>query len=402
MKTLEQVICISLTTTTFKVQIYPVSSMYSVYIPHIPVVYNNNMVADIFHSLSIGRVERVDFLAPHEHKPRIRRAFVHFHPYNTILVASLIQKHAAHEALRIVVDVEGHYWDLCENKHPVPESDLNIHQLAENLRILQASFESKIAELTEKLSVVPQMQEEIASLKSHIRYLEDPEWLTSTATGFDNGPLTTSMLNDEIYDEDSCCDDHDDEDCCESAAIHPCNASEYAAAINPCDVAFCQDHDDDNDNDNDNHDLCDDSFSDDITACTPTHATEMNTDNAANFRAEIEHHFVNEDARVDAPPIIQTKSGHIYDEAVDVDIDEADDVDIDEAVDVDIDEAVDVDIDEAVDVDIDESDDVDIDEPDDAADDVADDNDDVPTANDEYPFVNIGYADDGRIYVEYE
>jgi hypothetical protein len=338
--------------------------MYSVYIPHIPVVYNNNMIADIFHSLSIGRVERVDFLAPHEHNQRIRRAFVHFHPYNTILVASLIQKHAAHEALRIVVDVEGHYWDLCENKHPVPESDLNIHQLAENLRILQANFESKIAELTEKLAAVPQMQEEIASLKSHIRYLEDPEWLMSTATGFDNGPLTTSMLNEDyIDDQDSCCDeDDDDEEHDASAAIHPCNASEYAAAIHPCDVAFCQDHDDDNDNDNDNHDLCDDSFSDDITACTPIHATEINPDNAANFRAEIENHFVNERAKVAPPPLVRPKSEHCYDDAVDVDVD-------DDASDADDDD---------------------------------DDIGEVPTANDEYPFVSIGYADDGRIYVEYE
>jgi hypothetical protein len=40
--------------------------------------------------------------------------------------------------------------------------------------------------------------------------------------------------------------------------------------------------------------------------------------------------------------------------------------------------------DEAVDVDIDDEDDA------------------FPTANDEDPFVSIGYADDGRIYVEYE
>jgi hypothetical protein len=82
----------------------------------------------------------------------------------------------------------------------------------------------------------------------------------------------------------------------------------------------------------------------------------MNPENAgADFRAEIEHHFVNERARV-AQPLVRTKSTHIYDEAVDVDVDENDD----------------------------------------------DDDDRVPTANDEDPIVSIGYADDGRIYVEYE
>jgi hypothetical protein len=341
MKTREQVICISLTTTTFKVQIYPVSSMQSVYIPHIPVAYTSEMVTYVFDQFAIGQVSRVDFLPPHETKPRIRQAFVHFNAYRNDNTSTMVLKHALNQPYRLVVDNQGHYWDLCENKKPVPETHLNINQLAENMRILQASFESKIAELTEKLAVIPQMQEEIASLKSHIRYLEDPEWLTSTATGFDNGPLTTSMLNDDIDDSS------DDEEYDASAAIHPCNASEYAAALHPCDIAFCQDDDDDN------HDLCDDSFSDDITACTPLYSTVTNLESAgADFRAEIEHHFVNERAKVAPLPLVRTNSVHCYDEAIDVDVDDDDDA--------------------------------------------------FPTANDEYPFVSIAYADDGRIYVEYE
>ena len=333
----EEVICISLTTTTFKVQIYPVSSMQSVYIPHIPVAYTSEMVAFMFDQLAIGQVNRVDFLAPHETNPRIRQAFVHFNAYRNVITSAMFLKHAINQPHRLVVDNEGHYWDLCENKKPLPETHLNINQLAENMRILQATFESKIAELTEKLAVIPQMQEEIASLKSHIRYLEDPEWLTSTATGFDNGPLTTSMLND-VIDDSSDDDDDDDEEYDASAAIHPCNASEYAAALHPCDIAFCQD---------------DDSFfSDVVTICTPTYSMEMSMDNGANFRTEIENHFVNERAKV-APPLVRTNSVHCYDEAVDVDVDDNDD-------------------------------------------------DDFPTANDEYPFVSIAYADDGRVYVEYE
>jgi len=323
--------------------------MQSVYIPHIPVAYTSEMVTYIFDQLAIGQVNRVDFLAPHETNPRIRQAFVHFTAYRNDITSTMTLKHALKQPYRLVVDNQGHYWDLCENKKPVPETHLNINQLAENMRILQATFESKIAELTEKLAVIPQMQEEIATLKSHIRYLEDPEWLTSTATGFDNGPLTTSMLNDAIddsSDEDEDEDeDEDDEEYDASAAIHPCNASEYAAALNPCDTAFCQD---------------DDSFfSDVVTICTPTYFMERSTDNAANFRAEIENHFVNERAKAAPSPIMRSTTLHCYDDAVDVDVD--DDVDDDD-----------------------------------------NDDDDIPRANDEYPFVSIGYADDGRIYVEYE
>jgi hypothetical protein len=347
MKTSEQVICISLTTTTFKVQIYQVSSMQSVYIPHIPVAYTSEMVTYVFDQLAIGQVNRVDFLAPHETNPRIRQAFVHYNAYHNVITSAMLIKHAINQSYRLVVDNQGHYWDLYENKKPIPETHLNINQLAENMRILQANFESKIAELTEKLAVIPQMQEEIATLKNRITYLEDPEWLTSTATGFDNGPLTTSMLNEDIDDSD----DDDDQEYDASAAIHPCNASEYAAALHPCDIAFCQD----DDYDHDNHDLCDDSlFSDAITSCTPTYSMETSTDNAANFRAEIENHFVNQRAKVAPPPLVRTRSLHCYDEAVDVDVDDNDH------------------------------------------------DDEVPTANDDYPFVSIGYADDGRIYVEYE
>jgi hypothetical protein len=303
--------------------------MHSVYIPHIPVAYTSEMVTYIFDQLAIGQVNRVDFLAPHETNPRIRQAFVHFNAYHNVITSAMILKHAINQSYRLVVDNEGHYWDLCENKKPIPETHLNINQLAENMRILQATFESKIAELTEKLAVIPQMQEEIAILKSRIRYLEDPEWLLSTGTGFDNGPLTTSMLNDEI-------DDSEDD---EADAVHPCNASEYAAALHPCDIAFCQD--------DDNHDLCDDSFTDDITNCTPAYSMEMSADNAANFRAEIENHFVNERAKIAPPPLMRTKSVHCYDEAIDVDVD---------------------------------------------------DNDDAT----EEPFVSIAFADDGRAYVEHE
>ena len=331
MKMHEEVMCISLTTTTFKVQIYQVSSMQSVYIPHIPVAYTSELVTYIFDQSAIGVVNRVDFLAPHETNPRIRQAFVHFYAYENVITSAMLLKHAINQPHRLIVDNEGHYWDLCENKKPVPETHLNIHQLAENMRILQASFESKIADLTEKLAVIPQMQEEIATLKSRIRYLEDPEWLLSTGTGFDNGPLTTSMLNDEI-------DDDSDDD--EADAVHPCNASEYAAALHPCDIAFCQE-------DDEKHDLCDDSFTDDITNCTPAYSMEMSTDNAANFRTEIENHFVNERAKVAPPPLMRTKSVHCYDEAIDVDVD---------------------------------------------------DNDDAT----EEPFVSIAFADDGRPYMEYE
>ena len=186
--------------------------MYSVYIPNIPVVYNDFMIADIFNTFQLGRVDRVDFLPPHDHNNRIRKVFVHFNPYNSFRMNELVQQHTHNQAMRLIVDGQGHYWDLCENKHPVPNSNLNTHQLTENMRIMQTNFEAKIAELTKKIAIIPQLQEEIANLQSRIKYLEDPEWLTSTGTGYQTDPLTMSMLNDAMIDDGRSDDGSDDDD----------------------------------------------------------------------------------------------------------------------------------------------------------------------------------------------
>jgi hypothetical protein len=254
--------------------------MYSVYIPHIPVSYDSYMVAEIFNLFTIGRVERVDFLAPHESNTRIRQAFVHFHAYSSVPMTTMIQKHAAHESYRMIVDNQGHYWDLCENKRPVPESDLNVHQLAENLRILQSTFETKLAELTAKIAVIPQLHEEIADLKSRVKYLEDPEWLLSTANGFSNtdvnGPLTMSMLHSPPTENDT---------------------------MDNLNNAFIQEDD-----------VCDEDMSDDITLGTSSSYIMSDEDDNQNesitsgnshpnsIRHEIERHFV--ESRANVTPIL--------------------------------------------------------------------------------------------------
>ena len=138
--------------------------MQSYYIPHIPVSYTSEMVTFMFEQLAIGQVTRVDFLAPHEFNTRIRQAFVHFNAYRNDITSTIALKHALNQSHRLVVDSQGHYWDLYENKKPVAETHLNINQLAENMRILQASFEFKIAELAEKLAVIPQIKKKLRPL----------------------------------------------------------------------------------------------------------------------------------------------------------------------------------------------------------------------------------------------
>ena len=272
--------------------------MYSIYIPNIPVAFSEQMVADIFNTFQIGSVERVDFLAPHAHNVRIRKAFVHFNPYNSERMDDIVQQHARNEALRLIVNSQGHYWDLCENKHPVANSNLNIHQLTENMRIMQANFESNIADLTAQVAAIPLMQAEMANLRSRITYLEDPDWLTSTGTGFQTDPLTMSMLNDDDDDVmDDCVSENGSEDY-DVAAVHPCDVQAYEAAM----VSSREDEEYDYEYD----------ATSDAGYLTPIRmACDDVPKTAEEFRNEIENHFVIQRA-TSAPPLMRTASLHYH------------------------------------------------------------------------------------------
>ena len=280
--------------------------MNSIYIPNIPVAFSEQMVAEIFNTFQIGSVERVDFLAPHEHNARIRKAFVHFTPYNSERLCAIAQHHAHNESYRLIVDNQGHFWDLCENKRPIPTSTFNIHQLTENMRIMQTNFESKIADLTAQVAAIPLMQAEMTNLRSRITYLEDPEWLTSTGTGFQTDPLTMSMLNDDDDDDvmDDCASENGSEDY-DVAAVHPCDEQEYEAAM----ASSREDEDEEYDYEYD--------ATSDAGYLTPIRMAcddDVPTTSAAEFRAEIENHFVHErGAAARAPPVMRTYSLHNYD-----------------------------------------------------------------------------------------
>jgi hypothetical protein len=289
---------------------FNLSSMNSIYIPNIPVAFSEQMVAEIFKTFQIGSVERVDFLAPHEHNVRIRKVFVHFTPYNSERMCAIAQQHAHNESYRLIVDGQGHFWDLCENKRPIPTSTFNIHQLTENMRVIQANFESKITDLTAQVAAIPLMQAEIAELRSRIAYLEDPEWLTSTGTGFQTDPLTMTMLNDDDDDDE---DDEDDamDDCVSEngsedydvAAVHPCDEQAYDEAAM---VSSHEDEDEDEEYDYEYDATSDAGYLTPIRmACDDVPKT------AEEFRNEIENHFVIQRA-TSAPPLMRTASLHYH------------------------------------------------------------------------------------------
>jgi hypothetical protein len=108
----------------------------SICIPRLPILYTENDVKYTFKLLGIGEVNRVDFVPIHNHK-NFQLAFVHFDFFYDTAIAQEIQNYLYNNiACKLDVD-NSTFWWILNNNHPIPETKLNIHQLAENIRLLE-------------------------------------------------------------------------------------------------------------------------------------------------------------------------------------------------------------------------------------------------------------------------
>ena len=162
----------------------------SVYIPHMNSHHTKYSVIDIFNEFDIGQVERVDFVPQKSYSGC--EAFVHFYPFDTATMDGIIYQHANGGAYRIIVGVE-EQWTICQNHNPVPDTTMNIHQIAKHTREL----ESKLQDLEHVISIIPELTATLQSLNARIQYLEDPEWLSDVSE-----PLTMNDLTNtsNIYE----------------------------------------------------------------------------------------------------------------------------------------------------------------------------------------------------------
>lgn len=115
----------------------------SIYIPRLSNLYTENDVKYTFRLLSIGEVNRVDFTPIHNHKNKdeinehFQSAFVHFDFFYDTGIAQDTQNYLYNNiALKLHLD-DHTFWWILNNKNPIPETKLNIHQLAENMRLLE-------------------------------------------------------------------------------------------------------------------------------------------------------------------------------------------------------------------------------------------------------------------------
>ena len=166
------------------------SELYSVYIPRIHNSFTDFSVTTFFERNQVGRVERVDFtpFKSDEHKG-YRQAFVHFSPLRkTNAVLKEIEQEGScrfypyrqySNALNsdISEKQQNEYWILLKNNAPIPKTELNIHQLAHNQKLMEereAQMVQKMEQMTQKMEkmeenmgLIMQINEKFANV-SHL------------------------------------------------------------------------------------------------------------------------------------------------------------------------------------------------------------------------------------------
>jgi hypothetical protein len=144
----------------------------SFYIPRIDKGYDEQDVINTFNALDIGQVMRVDFapLAPippgvRESAESIRnpfqKAFVHMAWLYKSETAKTITSEVldADNSFRVYPWVKNNheYWILLNNKMAVPATKLNVHQMAENHRILEQTVMTQAKQIAELKAMVEQL-----------------------------------------------------------------------------------------------------------------------------------------------------------------------------------------------------------------------------------------------------
>ena len=137
------------------------STEISLYIPSVKISYTVDKIVFLFWRLGLGKVDRVDFVpiikANDKECLHFKQAFLYVDPrsaWHPDIVKS-IENCAPYKIYPNRDETFDHlrdekeYWLILKNKSPVPyaTTTLNIHQLANNLALLEAQFK----ELEEKL-----------------------------------------------------------------------------------------------------------------------------------------------------------------------------------------------------------------------------------------------------------
>ena len=153
----------------------------SFYVPRLERSYDEAAIVELFNVMGIGSVRRVDFKVI-DGNDRFQKAFIHMNYLYATEFANAIKYHVFDTGASFRINPENFnsevYWILLANKMPVMETKLNIHQIAENARLLElrvaeqnaliATLMEKVAELENATTILLKDRLETLGLKDKV------------------------------------------------------------------------------------------------------------------------------------------------------------------------------------------------------------------------------------------
>ena len=179
-------------------------STLSVCIPRISVHFDQSMIEAQFKASFLVSVYRVDFV-PREDNKLYQTAFVYF-TYDTsgyfsqCVFNKILEKNDAQESYRMPIS-DDEYWWILPNRHPVQETMLNMHQMAENTRLLEARIHQLETLMKQQMNHLAYVQSLIQPPFDYddMPALVSVEDLSSDAPTTDSEFVTMQELINDIY-----------------------------------------------------------------------------------------------------------------------------------------------------------------------------------------------------------
>ena len=192
------------------------NTMSSLYIPTVKACYSVEKIVFLLWKHGLGKVVRVDF-APiirgnDEECPNFKQAFLYVDPmsaWHPDIVKSIEDgtpykiypnREEAFEHLRD----EKEYWIILKNKSPVPytTTTLNVHQLANNLALLEKQFAEREAEFAERETEFAKREAEFAEREAEFAHqkarISELQAVNNRLSEFNRD---TPVFNDENTEE---------------------------------------------------------------------------------------------------------------------------------------------------------------------------------------------------------
>ena len=129
----------------------------SFYIPSVSVLYNFADVSAVFQQQRLGTVRRVDFVPFKVPHPDFQSMFVHCTDMDSRMIDIINNSPTGYKMY-----IHGNrYWILLKNKNPVADTHLNIHQIAENARLLELRVADQEKLIVDQRVAIERLQETV-------------------------------------------------------------------------------------------------------------------------------------------------------------------------------------------------------------------------------------------------